>query len=283
MCLKLLIGLSIIGSAILLPLVPMPFAFKPIPNYFRISNRPPLIEPRSFNSKDTQNHLISSNDGYIEQQEIKNEYQNDESDLYPIYVLPPPNFQPVIYPNSRLDGVGVLDKNKKIFVSPMPRPYPYPYPHGFSSWILGGIRSLQRGSYWEQLASDLALQPPVYHPNHYVVYLKGTVPVGLTTYIFGGVKNDGKWQNEVSPPINSINTNIKTKLPVGLSSWFLGGMRDLSGRHWKLPDSLVQQVEFVPSNDKKLSDDDKKKNKYNPVEVKFDDDLDYNLTYGNEP
>lgn len=35
---------------------------------------------------------------------------------------------------------------------------------------------------------------------------------------------------------------IKTLLPVGLSSWFLGGIRDLDGRHWKLPAEVVSRL-----------------------------------------
>lgn len=35
---------------------------------------------------------------------------------------------------------------------------------------------------------------------------------------------------------------IKTLLPVGLSSWFLGGIRDLDGRHWQLPASVIGRL-----------------------------------------
>lgn len=272
---------SVIGSALSLPFVQLS-RVNAVPNIFRYSTARSLVSrPASVPTKETQhNNLMTSGDpSYVEQQRMKDD-QSDESDLYPIYVLPPPNFQPVIYPTSRLDGVrpGNLRAfetiKKPITLAPPPRPYPYPYPHGFSSWVLGGIRPLQRGSYWEQLSSDIALHNPAQH--NVVVYVKGTLPVGYASWLFSGIKTDGKWQNEVSP--NSVKPNIKTKLPVGLSSWFLGGMRDLSGRHWKMPNSLVNQVEFMPSNGKPISEDEKKKNEYKPIVVKFDDEQDvYNV------
>lgn len=44
---------------------------------------------------------------------------------------------------------------------------------------------------------------------------------------------------------------IRTLLPVGLTSWFLGGIRDLDGRHWHLPGSVIDKlavndVDFMP-------------------------------------
>lgn len=38
---------------------------------------------------------------------------------------------------------------------------------------------------------------------------------------------------------------IRTKLPVGLTSWMLGGVRDLNGKHWKMPDLFVDNVAVV--------------------------------------
>jgi len=232
---------------------------------------------------------------YVEQRPMQDEDEtSDTSDLHPIYVLPPPDFQPVIYPNSRMDGVkpgmrSFAGNHKQITLTPPPRPYPYPYPHGFSSWVFGGIRPIQRGSYWEQLSSDMALHNPFMrpvahhstHPNQ-IVYLTRPMPLGVSSWGLEGMQRvhpEGKWQDDsqqhqVPAVSNSIAPTLKSKLPVGVSSWLLGGMRDLSGRHWEMPSDLVEQVEFMPkaSNGKPISEDEKKKNEYIPTGVQFDDE-----------
>lgn len=47
---------------------------------------------------------------------------------------------------------------------------------------------------------------------------------------------------------NDNKENYKTKLPVGMSSFFLGGSRGVSGRHWHMPTTLVNRLEFMPNN-----------------------------------
>jgi len=208
----------------------------------------------------------------------------DESELHPIYVLPPPNFQPVIFPTSKSDGIqsgAKLIGNKELTLTLPPRSYPYVYPHGVSSWVFGGVSGLQRGSYWEQLSSDLALQTPVKvnQPNRIIVYLKRTLPAGQTS-------GQTQWSQIPTYEAHSVidpqsdNKVIKTKLPVGLTSFFLGGMRGVSGRHWQMPSTLVEQVEFMPkhaNSGKPLTDNEKKKIEYKPA-VQFDDETDlYNV------
>lgn len=58
--------------------------------------------------------------------------------------------------------------------------------------------------------------------------------------------------SSLAPETNSTSTNVvkrairrrplRTLLPVGLSSWFLGGIRDLDGRHWRLPAEVVSKL-----------------------------------------
>jgi len=238
---------------------------------------------------DTSNrfdNLMYADEQYIEQREMKDTPSDESSDLHPIYVLPPPNFQPIVYPNSRADGVqpgAQVIGNKELTLKLSPRPYPYEYPHGFSSWLFGGMSGLQRGGYWEQLSSDLALHNPVkpYDPNRVVVYVKRTEPIGQPNWMsFPTIEAHSLVASETTNNQN-INKNnnkvIKSKLPVGLSSFFLGGMRGLSGRHWQMPPSLVSQVEFMPNDGKQLSDKDKKKTEYKPA-IQFDDESDlYNV------
>ena len=91
------------------------------------------------------------------------------SDVHPIYVKPPSDFKPVVYPNRRLDGVRATEKFSNniplIFASSS---LPYDIPRGLSSWSLGGPKALTRGNYWESLASDEALRL-----NHNDLNLKG--------------------------------------------------------------------------------------------------------------
>lgn len=48
-----------------------------------------------------------------------------------------------------------------------------------------------------------------------------------------------------SPSLSS--TGLKTKLPVGLTSWMFGGIRDLSGKHWNMPELAVEKIDVVPA------------------------------------
>lgn len=91
------------------------------------------------------------------------EDNEESSDLHPVYVKPPQNFQAVFYPNRLIDGVNV--QNSKLANQATIRPLttdkkqeiPYLYPNGISSWILGGDRLFQRGAYWSDLANDESL------------------------------------------------------------------------------------------------------------------------------
>lgn len=42
-----------------------------------------------------------------------------------------------------------------------------------------------------------------------------------------------------SPSRSSSSDGIRTKLPVGLTSWMFGGVRDLTGKHWDMPEMTV--------------------------------------------
>ncbi|KAI2802293.1 hypothetical protein BLOT_010486 [Blomia tropicalis] len=45
------------------------------------------------------------------------------------------------------------------------------------------------------------------------------------------------------------NGQYKTKLPVGLSSFLFGGVRGISARHWTLDPQLIRHLEFMPNID----------------------------------
>lgn len=209
--------------------------------------------------------------------------KDEKSDLHPVYVLPPPHFQPVIYPSSRIDGVnsGFSGAVRNPTIRPPlhypPSPVqqlPFRYPLGVTSWSLGGIRSVVRGGYWERLGNDLALQP---QPN-LVVYLKRPTPVNSHKQTSSGEV----WRNEVPETPAEDTQDTRSRLPVGLSSWFLGGIRDLTGRHWNMPKHLVEKVEFMPASatEPPLDEDERNKNEYLPVEpyhVDFDDAIEYNI------
>lgn len=83
------------------------------------------------------------------------------SDLHPVYVKPPKEFQPLIYPNRAVDGPESLRSDSQATVRPLvtdeKQQRPYKYPNGLSSWILGGSRPIQRTGFWESLTSDESL------------------------------------------------------------------------------------------------------------------------------
>lgn len=254
------------------------------------------------NSKTNKNKVqIQSN----QDQDLKVQF----SDVRPIYVKPPSDFTPVIYPNRRLDGVRSTARGSILLPSlaaPSP-PYPYGIPHGLSAWTLGGSRSVQRGSYWESLGSDEALNlTPVYSVSSYpasrtirrkAVKPAASSPVASWLVYPGSRINNGyqapatftqtlplpvaykplpsgstsskrfaapaAYRPPLSPPkrkptapnysktaakspSDSKSTGIRTKLPVGLTSWMFGGVRDLTGKHWNMPDLLVDKVNVVP-------------------------------------
>jgi hypothetical protein len=238
-----------------------------------------------FESPKRFENVMFPDEQYIEQRKMTDSQSDESSDLHPIYVLPPPNFQPIVYPNSRVDGVlpgAKVTGNKELTLKLLPpRTFPYQYPHGFSSWLFGGMSALQRGSFWEQLSSDLALHNPVkaHEPNRVVVYVKRTQPIGQPNWTqFPTIEAHSVLENEATNHNNNNNNKvIKSKLPVGLTSFFLGGMRGISGRHWQMPPTLVSQVEFMPNDGKQMTDKDKKKTEYKPA-VHFDDESDlYNV------
>ena len=83
------------------------------------------------------------------------------SDLHPVYVKPPKEFQPLIYPNRAVDAAEALRSDSQATVRPLvtdeKQERPYKYPNGLSSWILGGSRPIQRTGFWESLTSDESL------------------------------------------------------------------------------------------------------------------------------
>lgn len=266
------------------------------------------------------------------------------SDVHPVYVKPPVDFKPVVYPNRRLDGIRATDQlaNQVTLLTPL-APYPFTFPRGVSSWSFGGPSAFNRGSYWESLATDEALHLPSGSNKKSLKHKKKTLlasPSKLNSafvplVIYPGASNTGNsaasvyqlpssyqiqyhhspsyslwpestvhfstaasssssgssskskkastapnrlshsgsrrvnspasnlkpltsqtvkspsYSSSSSSPSSSSSSSLdtqKTKLPVGLTSWFLGGVRDLNGKHWKLPELTVNGVDVVPLN-----------------------------------
>lgn len=251
-----------------------------------------------------------------------------------MYVKPPVDFKPVVYPNRRLDGIRATDQlaNQVTLLTPL-APYPFTFPRGVSSWSFGGPAAVNRGSYWESLGTDEALnlatgnskqkisknkkkslltsasklnsafvplviypgtnnpgntgasvyQLPAsyqiqYHSPSYSLWPESTVHFSSATNSHSKKISTApnRLSNSGSRRVNSPANNLKpltsqtvkspnysssssssssssldaqrTKLPVGLTSWFLGGVRDLNGKHWKLPELTVNGVDVVPLN-----------------------------------
>lgn len=235
-----------------------------------------------------------SDEQYLEQRKIDDREDatgDATSDLHPIYVLPPPNFQPIVYPIARSDPALLGAKALSPKGYHLNGKIPYDQPKGVSSWIFGGLTGVKRGNYWEHLSSDLALSTPVkaFEPKPVVVYLKRTIePKGQSSKwptfpVFeahslvksptngnkGKAKSKGQSTNK-----NTNNKGLRTKQAVGMTSFFLGGMRGVSGRHWQMPASLVSRVEFMP-NDNLVITSHKKTNAKPGVEANDNNDNDF--------
>ena len=250
------------------------------------------------------------------------------SDVHPVYVKPPTDFKPVVYPNRQMDGVRVTDRlSNQIPLMPPSAPYPYVIPRGLSSWSLGGANAVSRGHYWESLASDEALNlqpaantiiPSAYYvrgsnslsgvrrkiiSNHHPGALPSLLPwlmvpstASLYSYetqypaastfsILPLLKSEispsslpevpDTKDKEVNPgkgsevvleedyrdaKVRNSSEGLRTKLPVGLTSWLFGGMRDLTGKHWKMPDLTVENVDVVPLDNSHTPDDSDERN-----------------------
>ena len=141
-------------------------------NHQVINKGKPIDLNRKFDSKiitdseedlDTGDELPSSLSADDEDEKLSPDFKVQFSDLHPVYVVPPSNFQPVLYPNREVDGVDKLIKRNdnqatiKPLLTDERQERPNKYPNGLSGWLLGGYRSMQRGAYWENLASDSSL------------------------------------------------------------------------------------------------------------------------------
>jgi len=91
----------------------------------------------------------------------KSDFKVQFSDLHPVYVRPPKEFQPIFYPNREIDGSKLVINRNDAIVQPLVtdknQEIPYKYPNGISSWMLGGFRYGIKGGYWENLLKDESL------------------------------------------------------------------------------------------------------------------------------
>ena len=106
---------------------------------------------------DTGDELPSS----LSDTESTADFKVQFSDLHPVYVKPPKEFQPIFYPNREIDGVKLTNRNDEATIKPLVtdknQELPNRYPNGLSSWILGGYRFGNRGAFWESLLADESL------------------------------------------------------------------------------------------------------------------------------
>ena len=178
------------------------------------------------------------------------------SETYPVYVLPPKNFQPIIYhQTSPMTG----------YIAQIPIMY-----------NMGKGKSAEERWY----ESEMPIKSTKYSQNAFedktekritFVPVSESGPGQLPIYE-AVVEKVNAAENVKTPVITEDNRNpysgfhyepregaesviserkkkpnYKTKLPVGVSSFFLGGARGVTGRHWNLPNGLVKQMEFMPN------------------------------------
>lgn len=157
------------------------------------------------------------------------------SNSYPVYVLPPKDFQPIIYHQAGYHFTSLPfvygDKQEK-----PSQPEDTLYDNKSPKYSLNTIH-----------------KPSISKPKNIVL-----VPVGEPNQIpffEAMVQPPSGGVNPYSGPVQleenrgTKNREYKTKLPVGMSSFFLGGVRGTSGRHWHMPADLVKQLEFMPNLD----------------------------------
>lgn len=189
------------------------------------------------------------------------------SEHYPVYVLPPKNFQPIIYHHQQAHPLtstsyhhspAVITKSAEEF------------------WYekAGNGEKIKYGS-GKHHENALEQSKPLSSNDYRKIYLVpvssdqvGTVGASFPVYeavireVVSPV-DSGNSKNVPTVSTNAFNSQIevrpapepskadqrrlKTKLPVGLTSFFLGGIRGVSGRHWAMPPELVKNLEFMPN------------------------------------
>lgn len=185
---------------------------------------------------------------------LKSNYFDNESDLKvgisdlkPVYVKPPTGFQPVIHATRTMDGVRpALSGSSSILLPPPPKPYPYVYPLGLSSWLLGGIRAIERTGFWESLGSDTALNLPE----------QSATPIAISEWIDLGPKgviSDATKEGEEKLESFSSLASYQPPLPPpsslqhpSISPWLFGGIHKVNSPIWPTPPHVIEKLEFVP-------------------------------------
>lgn len=171
------------------------------------------------------------------------------SDVHPVYVKPPNDFKPRIFPIRRVDGVESSAKDIESATLPPPsKPLPYPYPNGLTSWITGGIRGLQRGGFWESLASDESLHG--YKPDRTPVDIASWFMRPLTQLLpRETVIPPSMAYRPPLPPHRRLYPQSMSR-PQPLSSWLFRGMKDTPSNNWEIPSMVIEKIEVVPLSSK---------------------------------
>lgn len=195
-----------------------------------------------------------------------------QSENYPVYVLPPKNFQPIIY--HQQNSVGSY------------------MPHEVYQQGVPKVKSTEEMWYEAEGASNVKSPKTKENKIDIEPLRKKVVLVQITDPSAGypelpiyeavirevkptGERKEMQTKVDTRNPYNTVPTQtqstserdrrLKTKLPVGLTSFFLGGVRGINGRHWNMPADITSQLEFMP-NGSPLSPE----NKYLPEESKVD-------------
>ena len=213
------------------------------------------------------------------------------SEQYPVYVLPPKNFQPIIYHHPQQQQQQAYHPSQGVTKTAEELWYESNDNAGKVKYGNGGKHGTTEGN---SLESSSRPSPSNEFRKIYLVPVTADQVGGQNSFpVYEAVIREVATAVDAKPvPVtNAFNSQIerlphpqqqqqqqlsndqpekvgvdqrrplKTKLPVGLTSFFLGGVRGVSGRHWAMPPALVKDLEFMP-NGSPMSPE----NKYLPEE-----------------
>lgn len=183
------------------------------------------------------------------------------SDQYPVYVLPPKNFQPIIYHHQQVHPLVSTKSAEELWYEKADNSGKVKYGSGKHDNTENAIEpgkpltNEYRKIYLVPVSPEQINSGGHSFPVYEAVIREVAAPADSARKNVP-LTNSFNSQIEVRPHSQQQNTpesgkpdqrRLKTKLPVGLTSFFLGGIRGVSGRHWAMPAELVKDLEFMPN------------------------------------
>ncbi|KAJ6215780.1 hypothetical protein RDWZM_010280 [Blomia tropicalis] len=187
--------------------------------------------------------------------QLQLQLQPQPSQQYPVYVLPPKNFQPIIYQHPQTNYLYSsspspaiksseemwyqMDNIDDSFHVKIPLTSTTTTTTSTSAYGSSSSSSLPKTKIFDQVGINRSKGSKVIVDHELNGRIHGTNPYNT------------KIESSQPQPTMEQQSNgqYKTKLPVGLSSFLFGGVRGISARHWTLDPQLIRHLEFMPNID----------------------------------